>query len=350
MDVLFGKDLYGAILGITRRPGACCAVAFWGRNAEALFTDAAPTTSKRLAADALKDRGIRVVCNLKSGGTNPAVIESLMRAGVDVLQRDDLHAKVYFSDAGAVVASANASANGLGLQASEQAFWIEAGVRFDDPSALIEWFDDLWSKSRGITTQDLKNALQRNRQLAKNKPTLLSFQNFDPEMDPLPLVSWVNGTDGQLIHEKIRDQLGADDKATCDFVEWGEEVGGPEDEGVLLKSDWVLRWSITSRGKASRRERPYWIRLEGKIARKVWRYTKERKLRDVVLGSDPNPGSVPFDPSEDHFLQAFSDVIVRPLFQPLRDLNYQGSFFTEARLKLMRQFWRDLKVAYRQHR
>lgn len=42
-------------------------------------------------------------------------------------QADDLHAKVYLSSNGVVVGSANASANGVGLEAGEQASWIEAG-------------------------------------------------------------------------------------------------------------------------------------------------------------------------------------------------------------------------------
>ena len=112
MRLLTGDELRAKVAAIAGERKPCCAVAFWGRGAAALF---GPRSR------------VRIVCNLATGGTNPDEIIALQAKGHTVLQHDQLHAKVYLGKSQAVVASANASANGLGLEASEQAKWIEAG-------------------------------------------------------------------------------------------------------------------------------------------------------------------------------------------------------------------------------
>lgn len=103
-----------------------CAVAFWGRGAEDNITPDA-----------------RVICNLKSGGTNPFVLKALIKTGVTIRQCNRLHAQVYIGNDYAIVASANASANGMGLEGTEQTSWIEAGVRLDNVSPISHWFEEL---------------------------------------------------------------------------------------------------------------------------------------------------------------------------------------------------------------
>ncbi len=58
------------------------AVAFWGDGA---------TEELRLGK---KGQSTTVVCNLRSGGTNPHEIEKLITKGVSVRQCDTLHGKV----------------------------------------------------------------------------------------------------------------------------------------------------------------------------------------------------------------------------------------------------------------
>lgn len=82
-------------------------MAFWGKGAESLIFPRPPH--------------LQIVCNLKSGATNPKVIESIPRAFVR--QHDALHAKVYIGDDTAIICSANASANGLGFEGREQDLW-----------------------------------------------------------------------------------------------------------------------------------------------------------------------------------------------------------------------------------
>jgi hypothetical protein len=84
-----------------------CAVAFWGKRSETLI-------------DSDRRRNVKLICNLKMGGTNPNVVRKIPRDLVK--QIDTLHAKVYIGDNFAGVTSANASANGPGLEGRPHAF------------------------------------------------------------------------------------------------------------------------------------------------------------------------------------------------------------------------------------
>ena len=126
------------------------AVAFWGRGAKKLIH---PVATKP----------IRIICNLKTGGTNPFVIESFLKLsrekGVDVQIRqcDRLHAKVILGKTQAVIGSANISANGLGLEDEDFSHWLEAGVHVRQSSELDEmqtWFDALWSSVQVRVIED----------------------------------------------------------------------------------------------------------------------------------------------------------------------------------------------------
>lgn len=126
------------------------AVAFWGRGAESIVLTRRQKTS-------------RLICNLRSGATNPETIAALCKAeeGVAVRQHDRLHAKVILTPTVALVGSANLSSNGLNLEADETDGWEEAGVIVHDPwqlKSIRQWFDSLWHDAREITEEDLKEA------------------------------------------------------------------------------------------------------------------------------------------------------------------------------------------------
>lgn len=145
MVLLSGAELRQAIERVTCDARVSCAVAFWGEGGDRLLLNP-------------ERRELRVICNLKMGGTNPTVVERLIRSGVDVRQCNILHAKVYIGEREAVITSANASMNGLGLEGIDQAGWIEAGMVMP-ANAAIPWFENLWSASRPITSADLAAAL-----------------------------------------------------------------------------------------------------------------------------------------------------------------------------------------------
>src|ERR1700680_1254899 len=106
----------------TKSRNARMAVAFWGEGA----IEHLGLLGKRSA--------VTIICNLRSGGTNPNEIRSVMAAGIHVSQCDTLHAKVYLFDNHVIIGSSNASANGLSFQGTEVSGWIEANVIFNEPA------------------------------------------------------------------------------------------------------------------------------------------------------------------------------------------------------------------------
>lgn len=125
------------------------AVAFWGSGGEAIF-------------QGWSGKKLRIICNLAQGGTNPEAIRALLKLpNVEVLQQDDLHAKLVLTDTTLIVGSANVSSNGLGLEGAEQAAWREAGLLSEssaERTAAKRWFGSQWGAARSIEEADLLNA------------------------------------------------------------------------------------------------------------------------------------------------------------------------------------------------
>ncbi|QSR17450.1 phospholipase D family protein [Novosphingobium sp. KA1] len=132
-----------------------CAVAFWGDGAlDSLFPSAEAA------------RSASILCDLTMGGTNP---HELTRLGAPENARlkhvKGLHAKVYLSDVGLVVASANASNRGIGFV--EVAALTECGT-FHEPGTQAfndadDWFGQLWNdpKRAMAVDQEALNKAQR---------------------------------------------------------------------------------------------------------------------------------------------------------------------------------------------
>jgi hypothetical protein len=141
---LVGSELTEAIRRLTKAGKVDCAVAFWGDGAEGMFRKTAARTS-------------RIVCNLRMGGTNPRAIRRMLDLA-QVRHCDALHAKIYLGSTRAIVTSANASANGLGIEGASSGTWIEAGYLTTIVAPIRAWFEGLWESSNAITEADLDAA------------------------------------------------------------------------------------------------------------------------------------------------------------------------------------------------
>jgi phosphatidylserine/phosphatidylglycerophosphate/cardiolipin synthase-like enzyme len=118
---------------------------------------------------------LRLICWLSSTNTNPLAVRQLIkRPKTKVRQRDSMHAKVYLTDIGAVVGSANLSAKAL--SETEQNGQDEAAVFLKDKfshDAIDKWFRTLWNApgTREITKDDLDRADKAYRKAHKAKLT-----------------------------------------------------------------------------------------------------------------------------------------------------------------------------------
>ena len=160
--ILFGDCLDRLSHHATASSSMDFAVAFWGRGAGSILGLLHKDGSKRPKGK------VRIICNLRLGGTNPDEIRKLLAAGVTVKHDDALHAKVYRFEDVAIVGSANASINGLGFENTE-ARWFEASSVIDVPQDLEQidaWFKERWIQAKVVEETDLELAaknFRRNR-------------------------------------------------------------------------------------------------------------------------------------------------------------------------------------------
>lgn len=138
------------------------AVAFWG--------DGALT---QLGLENPKKK-FRILLDLSSGGTNPKVVQSLLKLKPDSIRCvDRLHAKAYIGKSEVAIGSANASANGLGLEGHEATHWHELTAissQADDIRIAKNWFNSLWKDSKSITPQLLSDAQKKWKRRQQSRP------------------------------------------------------------------------------------------------------------------------------------------------------------------------------------
>jgi len=170
-EILRGKDVR-------------CAVAFWGTGAvEHLF-----------GSDGLPDNA-RIVCDLSMGSSNPKELRAMGAPTNPRLKHlVGLHAKVYISNCGAIICSANASNNGIGFR--DVAGLVEAGV-FLGPGTTgydraTNWFRRVWRRAGPVDPAALARATEawdrrprgrgpkRGFPIAKGVPSLLGTVANDP--------------------------------------------------------------------------------------------------------------------------------------------------------------------------
>lgn len=176
-------ELGSAIRAVAKGRRLRCAVAFWGDGAaRSLFSRSG------VPADA------RLLCDISMGGTNPKELEALGAPEFPGLAHlAGLHAKVYLSDRGLIVASANASSNGIGFL--DVARLVEAGsfheVGSDAYDRAAEWFEGVWKRAKVIGKAELAlagEAWKRRKSGARGRPAT--------KIDPKSLLDRVLGDPG----------------------------------------------------------------------------------------------------------------------------------------------------------
>jgi hypothetical protein len=178
------------------------AVPFWGRG-----------VLSELGLQRSDLSGVQVLCNLSVGGCNPTVVRELLTRGANVRALSTLHAKVYLGKTAAVLGSANASADGLGLHGRATS-WNEACVLLDSAAELEQlnaWFDEHWRDAADMSNPHIARILL---EIAERSP---AEQAVDPSslLEALrsDLVSFKDkpvfvSLDWEPYSSKVDDQVG----------------------------------------------------------------------------------------------------------------------------------------------
>ncbi len=337
---LSGKKLSKAIKKVLKEPKVRCAVAFWGHG----------------ATDMLKSEGEKqepkIICNLASGGTNPDEIKKLQKrfGASSIKQMDTLHAKVYIGEKNTVIASANASANGLGFEGIEQAKWLEAGVLIKTTDALVKWFDDLFEKSREISREDIRIAKDRWGKRQKYKPTLLSFSEYKIT-DNFPLLYWIGSGEMILDNESVQNQNkdGIEEDEFIEAVKAGLELPAYSEKDLFVNGRWVLCFHLNQDCSVSRnkKNKPFFY-YTNRAVKDSFSYDgddKPGKFSSVFsIGDEP---SEPFNLNDDNFFKLFKELIEEEKYSELLDDTSSGSeWYRPTRLPTMKKFWKELYKKY----
>ncbi len=331
MKFLTGVELYNSVKMIASGSNPSFAVAFWGSGSNELVSDIT--------------KNAKIICNLAMGGTNPFVIEEIMKAGVTVRQNDILHAKVYMNETSVVVSSSNASANGLGLEGNEQKTWEEAGVFSDNPEIIAQtkhWFSRIWESSKEISDEDLKLAKIKWKARQSRKPSLRSFADFNFDPSNFPLITWGVGEDYNTNPKHKVGKTKAAIDALEKEIEEGVDIEGPEDREALSEGRWVIYFDTTKNDNISRTGFS-WVCC-GKILEDAFKYKGAKEFTTAVR-ADFSAKTEPFAITKE-FKDAFIKVISDDKFEQLRTDDYDGAWFTAERLELTKIFWKTLHREY----
>jgi hypothetical protein len=296
MHLLSGASLRYAITGVLREQTVSCAVAFWGKGVESLI-------------GTHQNRKIKLVCNLRMGGTNPDVIDRLIKSGMAVRQNDKLHAKVYIGDKTAIGTSANASINGLGIEGDELAGWIETGVEMSAQEAL-PWFYEIWNQSRPISRPDIEDARKIFRERAIMKPTRGSFADSHPSKEDFPLIRWVGNSNYDYNDSEIIKTLGRVNETVHTQIDFGLEIEAPEDVALFHRGVWVLHWPARTDGRPRQRSKFWWTCSSGIHVPNAFTNEGEDQPQGAVLAMHPMPPQ-PFGISDQQFRGAFREILKR---------------------------------------
>lgn len=150
-EFLSRRALSERIQEIVRGDDARCAVAFLGRGAAAFLGGADGAVTPK------------IICDISMGCTSPHELVSLGAPDTPSLKHvKGLHAKVYISDRGLIVGSANISDNGIGFVVEHEAALLEAGV-FHPPETSVwrevsAWFDKLYGGAEPMSADALESA------------------------------------------------------------------------------------------------------------------------------------------------------------------------------------------------
>lgn len=170
-----GEFLVGSLLSekirlISSGESLCCAVAFWGSGAKAELLDHRTGKSEP-----------KIVCEISMGATSPLELEKMGAPDNHNLRYvEKLHAKVYISDQGVLIGSANASSGGIGFDGLPCGSLLEAGS-FHHPGSPVwesvaKWFEGLYSEAKPVDGTALKRAQDTWMAHTGGKRTTISYR------------------------------------------------------------------------------------------------------------------------------------------------------------------------------
>ena len=167
MKILYtSNDVHKAIKKVfaTRHKRRVAVVAYLGEKAEEFLPN---------------PEGVQIICCPEPGATSPTSVRSLLARGAEVQFSDDLHAKVYWSEGGCVITSANISNRALSSRSNQK----EAGVLIDsddfDIDRLIKEVKPYEITKKNMNSLDKKDKnIRKTLGIKRQKTSEINFLNW----------------------------------------------------------------------------------------------------------------------------------------------------------------------------
>jgi hypothetical protein len=208
-EFLTGDSLSEKIKEVCSGKNVRIAAAFWGKGAVDTLFDG------KLPEDA------QIICDISMGGTNPDELREMGAPNNPALRfLDGLHAKVYLSDKGCVVGSANASDNGVGFFGAAK--HTEAGVYHkSDSSVTVEvaaWLDNVWIGDNCKVVDKVALESAENRNNHNSAPRVPLGANLIDSLleDPKALGTWGVVISGYTVPNTEAERLRTENSALID--------------------------------------------------------------------------------------------------------------------------------------
>ncbi|MES9900426.1 MAG: phospholipase D family protein [Sedimenticola sp.] len=199
-------------------------VAYLGENAESFLPS---------------PKGIKIICCPEPGATSPSSVRSLISRGAELQFSDDLHAKVYWSEGGCVITSANISHRALGRTNQKETGVLIDSDNFDIDRLIneIEPYSISQKAMDRLEKQDkkLKRAIERRQK----KKTVKHFNDWykSPYKEPWKIGWW---SESDLLTAKS-----AIEKTKLEYSV-AEPVGILNvSKSQVTRNDWLLCFEIS---------------------------------------------------------------------------------------------------------
>jgi len=284
-----GADLADVIKEVLAGKDVRCAVAYWGVGAESLLDQAAGAQPC-------------IICDVTRGGTSPNTLRALGAPENDLVRHiPRLHAKVYISDRGAIIGSANASRNGVGLDGPP--ILMEAGIRLAPGSEsfhqAVSWFDTQRKASQQVddAALDLATKLFRPGRTSGSRSvrvgSLLDLIATDPDrfsdMSIVLVKSPTTQTGRDRVRQNVRDAHPSKDSDIAALRDEGIFIGWAQQDLDRWRRTFIELWMPNNRLRVFGRKVAYFDDAEGALMSSSLDW---RSLRRVVGDDLPSQDEI----------------------------------------------------------
>lgn len=187
-------------------------------------------------------KGLRIICNPEPGATDPDSIRSLITKGAKIQFSDRLHSKVYWSEKGCIITSANISHRALGSGNQK-----ETGILIDskdfDIDRLIQYVEPYDISQNAMNILEISDrAIRRAARIYSNVRSQITYGSWFSSAYRTPWkLGWWTETG-------LKESKAAIEKSYREY-----SIRKPDDwlnvtKNQVKKGDWLLCFEITNHG------------------------------------------------------------------------------------------------------